>query len=323
MPLDRRQFLIASAGTAAAGALGLASDRPAVAKAPLATVQAPAYYRFKIGAVEITAIMDGMLELPLSLFSSADKAQAEAMLSKLRRTDTAPTPINAYVVNSGDKLFLVDTGYGNMAGPDSGSLLGNLKFAGFEPDQFDAVILTHLHPDHIGGLLDQQGRPVFRNATLLVRDAEYAFWTDEGIMSRSPADSQKFFKIAQAGMKPYGTRMQQFKDGEELASGISCVAAPGHTPGHSMIHISSGKDTFLIWGDIVHVAALQFSKPEWAISFDTDQAQAVETRKKIYDRVAADGTLVAGMHLDFPGLGHVWREPNGYSFQRAVWSNRL
>ncbi len=202
-------------------------------------------------------------------------------------------------------------------------LLDNLKAAGLEPSQFDAVVITHLHPDHMCGLLDQKGEPVFQNATLLVGDKEHAFWTDEGIASRAPAEAQKFFKMAQAAIKPYEKRTQLYKDGEQIAPGITTLAAPGHTPGHSMVRVGTGKTPFLIWGDIVHVGALQFPRPEWAISFDTDQAQAIETRKKLFDQVASEGTLIGGMHLDFPGIGYVAREAQGFSYQRAVWSPKI
>jgi len=305
----------------AASALGLGR---AFAKAPFASAQAPAYYRFKIGTLEVTAVTDGMLQLPFSLFPTADKAEAQALFAKAHRTaDKVPTAVNTYVVNTGSKLILVDTGYGNMAGADAGFLLNNLKAAGFEPDQFDAVVITHMHPDHVGGLLSPEGKPVFTNAALLVNGKDHAFWTDEGITSRAPADGQKFFRIAQAAVRPYEKQLQLYKDGEELSPGIVAAAAPGHTPGHTALTVASGKDSLFIWGDIVHVAALQFARPEWAISFDTDQAQAIETRKALFGRLSADGTLVAGMHLDFPGLGYVTREVQGYSYQRAVWSPKL
>jgi glyoxylase-like metal-dependent hydrolase (beta-lactamase superfamily II) len=172
-------------------------------------------------------------------------------------------------------------------------------------------------------MLSPDGKPAFTNAAVLLNAAEHAFWTDEGTASRAPADAQKFFKIAQDSVKPYQKQLQLFKDGEELAPGVVATTAPGHTAGHTALTVSSGKDSLLIWGDIVHTAALQFARPEWAIAFDTDQAQAIETRKALFNRVSADGTLIAGMHLDFPGIGYVTREAQGYSYQRAVWSPKL
>jgi glyoxylase-like metal-dependent hydrolase (beta-lactamase superfamily II) len=322
MLLSRRKFMQTSAGAFAASAIGLGAQE-AFAKAPLAAAQAPAFYRFRVGTLEITAITDGMLELPLALFPAAGKAAADPLLAKAHRAEKMPTAVNAYVVNTGDKLILVDTGYGNMAGGSAGYLQDNLKAASLDPSQVDAVIITHLHPDHVGGLLDAQGKPVFASAALLVNDREHAFWNDEGAASRASADAQKFFKIAQEATKPYEKTLHLYKDDEELAPGITAAIAPGHTPGHTTLRLSSGKDDMVIWGDIVHAAALQFARPEWAIAFDTDTAQAIETRKALFDRFAADGTLIAGMHLDFPGIGYVSREAQGYSFQHAVWSPKL
>jgi glyoxylase-like metal-dependent hydrolase (beta-lactamase superfamily II) len=322
MSLDRRTFLHISGSAAAVSALAVQSQS-VYGKAPLAETQAPSYYRFKTGTLEITAVTDGMLELPLALFPAADKPTADGLLAKAHRAEKAQTAVNTYLINTGDKLILVDTGYGTMAGAAAGYLQANLKAAGFEPSQIDTVIITHLHPDHVGGLLDAQGKPVFPNAALLVGEREHTYWNDAGITSRAPADAQKFFKIAQDATKPYGGQLHLYKNGEELAPGIVAAAAPGHTPGHTTLRLSSGKDTMLIWGDIVHVAALQFAKPEWGIAFDTDIAQAVETRKALMDQLASDGTLVAGMHLDFPGIGYVAKEAQGYSFQRAMWSPSL
>jgi glyoxylase-like metal-dependent hydrolase (beta-lactamase superfamily II) len=325
MLFDRRRFLQASAGAAAASVIGLPLTRDASAKAPLATAQTPSFYRFKVGTLEVTAVADGLLEIPLALFpgATAELAEAKALLAKAHRPEKPPIGLNTYFVNTGEKLILVDTGYGNGAGPAGGALLSNIAAAGYTPDQVDAVYITHLHPDHVGGLLDAAGAPVFAKADLLVSEKDHAFWTDEGIMSRAPESAQKFFKIAQGAVKGYAKSLHLYKDSEQIAPGLTAVGAPGHTPGHSMLQLASGNDSLLIWGDIVHLTALQFARPDWAIAFDNDAAQAIETRKKLFDRVSSDGTLIAGMHLDFPGVGYVSREAQGYSFQRAMWSPKL
>jgi|SRR5271165_1509513 len=321
MTIDRRTFLQVSA-RAAVSALALDASK-AFAKAPPQETQAPGYYRFKVGTLEVTAITDGMLELPLSLFPAADKPSADALLAKAHRAEKAPTAVNTYVINTGEKLILVDTGYGTGAGAAAGYLQANLKAAGFYAGEVDAIITTHLHPDHVGGLLDAQGNPAFPNAALLVGEREYAFWNDEGNASRAPAELQKFFQIAQNTTKPYGAQLHLYKNGEELVPGLHAATAPGHTPGHTALQLSSGQDVMMIWGDIVHVGALQFPRPDWAIAFDVDPAQAIETRKVLFDRLASDGALVGGMHLDFPGIGYVAKEAQGYSFQHAMWSPKL
>lgn len=322
MEFSRRQLLLGGAA-AAGGLLTLGAAKTALAKAPFATAQAPLYYRLKVGTFEVTAFCDGAIDVALNLYPKAEKTEAEALLAKAHRSPAAvPTAINAYLVNTGEKLFLVDTGVGNLFGPGANLLHPALKAAGYAPEAIDAVILSHLHPDHIGGLADSGDKPSFPNATLLLNQLEYAFWTDEGIASRAPKEAQPFFKMAQSAMAAYKGRTEQFKGGDTLAPGVAAVGAYGHTPGHSIIDLTSGKDRLLIWVDVVHTAALQFAHPEWSISFDNDPEQAIATRKKIFDQVAQDGTLIAGMHLDFPGIGYVAAEKSGYSFQPAFYSPR-
>jgi glyoxylase-like metal-dependent hydrolase (beta-lactamase superfamily II) len=323
MTIDRREFLQATAAIAATGVVAR-SVGDAHAKAPLQTAQNASFYRFKTGDIEVTSITDGGIDLELRLFPNADKAEAEAILAKTGRPKTgSPASINAFIVNTGGKLIVVDTGTGTFFGPQAGLFAANLSASGYSPDQVDAVIITHMHPDHLGGLTKADGKPAFANAQILVNEDDYKFWTDEVITAKAPDEAKPFFRFAQATMKAYEGKVERFRDGTEFAPGVTAVAAPGHTPGHTMIRVSSGKSSLLIWGDIVHATALQFARPEWAISFDSDQAAAVATRKKVFDQVSGSGTMVAGAHLDFPGIGFVARESSGYSYHPAFWSPKL
>lgn len=320
MSLTRRHVLAAAL---AAPALPLLASlpQPVLARAVPPAGQVPGLYRFKVGAFEVTSINDGMLNITLDQFPAADRAGAEALLQRAFQPPAAiPTAVNAYLVNTGDRLVLIDTGTAAAMGPSLGKVGANLKAAGVDPADVDLVVLTHMHPDHANGLIDPAGAAVFGKAELAVAEAEYGFWTDDGILSRAPAEVHPFFAMARAAVKPYaGDRLTRFGKEAEIAPGIRVLAAPGHTPGHSMIEVTSGDDRLLIWGDIVHAAALQFAKPDWAINFDVDQQAAIASRKRVLDRVAADRVLIAGAHLAFPGIGHVGRVGDGYEFVPAFW----
>lgn len=320
MTLDRRNFLQISAG--ALGAVALASF-PARAKAPLLGTQAPAYYRFKVGEFEVTALSDGALELDTALYPKADKAQAQELLEAAHRlTPKVPTAVNCYAVNTGNALVLIDTGTASAMGPGLGKLPVNLAAAGIDPGTVDTVFLTHLHPDHANGLIDAQGKAVFANAEIVVTEKEYAFWHDDGMLGQAPAEFKPFFLGARNAVKPYASRTRKIAEGE-IVAGLTAVPAPGHTPGHAMVRVASGNSGLLVWGDIVHTAVLQFRHPEWAINFDADQDQAIATRKKVFDQAAADKVMVAGMHLDFPGIGFVSSVNAKYEYNPAFWSPTL
>lgn len=316
MHSTRREFL-KFAGSAA---FAVTAAPYALARAPLAGAAAPSY-RVKLGDFEVTAVADGYLDLDQSLFASADKTEAGKLLANDFRDAAAPirTAVNAFVVNTGEKLILVDCGTVEGFGPTLAKLPERLEAAGFAPEQFDAVLLTHMHPDHVGAATKADGAARFTKAELIVAETEWKFWSDDSIASKAPKEVQPYFKMATDAAQPYAKSLRLFGKNEEVVKGITSVALPGHTPGHSGFIIASGKESLLIWGDIVHSAALQFAHPEWAIAFDTDQTQATAMRKAIFDRAAADRLLVAGMHLDFPAFGHVTRSGSAFDFTPASW----
>jgi glyoxylase-like metal-dependent hydrolase (beta-lactamase superfamily II) len=186
-------------------------------------------------------------------------------------------------------------------------MLQNMKAAGYEPDQVDMVLITHMHPDHIGGLSDAAGKPIFQKAQVVVSQLESDFWMSQKVADAAPAQAQSRFKMARDIAAPYqaGGQWKTFVKDTELVPGIKPVTAVGHTPGHTAFAVESEGQKLLIWGDLVHAHAVQFAKPGVSIDFDVDQKQAVETRLRIMKEVAAGKSLVAGMHLPFPGIGHV------------------
>jgi glyoxylase-like metal-dependent hydrolase (beta-lactamase superfamily II) len=312
----RREFLRLAGSTAL---IAVAAPQ-ALARAPFAGAIQPSY-RLKLGDFEVTAIADGYLDVEQKLFATADKTQMDKLLSSAFRDAAAPlrTAVNAFVINTGEKLILIDCGTVRNFSPTLAKLPERLEAAGFVPEQFDSVLLTHMHPDHVGAATKADGAARFAKAEFIVGETEWKFWSDDGNASRAPKDVQPFFKMATDAARPYAKSMRLFGKDEEVVKGITTVALPGHTPGHTGFIITSGRESLLIWGDIVHSAALQFAHPEWAIAFDVDQTQAIATRKAIFDRAAADKLLVTGMHLDFPGFGHVVQASSAYDFTPASW----
>jgi glyoxylase-like metal-dependent hydrolase (beta-lactamase superfamily II) len=317
--LTRRSF-----GITALGGLILPS-LPALAKAPPAGTQAPGIYRLKVGGYEVTVLNDGWLPLETKLYL-ADQAKAgELLAASFLPKDATKTSVNEWLVNTGDKLVLVDTGTSNVFAPTLGRMAKHLGAAGVDPAAVDVVILTHMHPDHAAGLLTPDKAIAFPNATVHINEKEYAFWTNDEIYAKVPAEVKPFFDIARASTKPYkdAGKVVFFKDGTELAPGITAIEAPGHTMGHTMLRVSSDGSELMIVTDIVHNAALQFANPDWSIAFDTDPAMAAASRKKALDMVSADRLQIAGAHLPFPGIGHVARSGNAYTYVPTPWSADL
>lgn len=283
----------------------------AQAEAPLVPTQVPGYYRMQLGRFEVTALYDGAIELDTQLLYDARPADLQRLLSRMFvGNPKMQTAVNAYLVNTGRNLVLVDTGAAKLFGPRLGYVLQNLKAAGYEPAQVDTVVITHLHGDHMGGLNDAEGRPLFAKAKILVSQTDNDFWLSQKVADAAPAQFQRFFKMARDVAAPYlaSGQWQTFTDGAVLVPGMQAVKANGHTPGHTAYAVESDGQKLLIWGDLVHAHAVQFAKPGVSIEFDTDRKQAVATRRAIMKAMAASQSLVAGMHLPFPGIGHVRAE---------------
>jgi glyoxylase-like metal-dependent hydrolase (beta-lactamase superfamily II) len=238
----------------------------------------------------------------------------------------APTTFNEWLINTGDKLILVDTGYSSAIGPMAGKLPKVLAAAGVNPADIDAVVITHIHPDHCNGLLTTDKQIAFPNATVHVNGDEFAWWLEGDVkIPEGKPFFKDLFEGGRAAFKPYvdGKRVQTFKDGAELAPGITAVTAPGHTVGHTMVRVANGDGQLLIWTDIVHSTALQFPEPERGIAFDLEPPKAIATRKKVMDMAATDRLLIAGTHIGFPGVGHVAKASSGYAFVPVPWNANL
>ena len=300
---------------ALAGSLLMLSFSPmAQAAAPQVKTQAPGFYRMMLGDFEVTALFDGTLDLePKKLLTNTTQEQVGKLLDRGFEKDAVPTSVNGYLINTGSKLVLVDTGAGGLFGPTLGNLQANLKAAGYQPEQVDDVLITHMHGDHVGGLV-QDGKLVFPNATIHAGQEDADFWLNKANLEKASAEMKGFFQGAMASLNPYveAGKFKGMKGGTELAPGIKAVPAHGHTPGHNIYVVESKGQKLVLWGDLMHVAAVQFAQAQVTISFDVDSKPAAVERKKAYADAAKGRYLVGSAHLPFPGLGHVRAEGKGY-----------
>lgn len=306
-----------------AGLLAVASTF-AIAEAPQQKVQVPGYYRLMLGNLEVTALYDGPIDIDEKLLKSIATRDIQRLLARqFLKGPKVQTAVNAYLVNTGSKLVLVDAGAAKLFGPELGNIVNNLKAAGYTPEQVDTVLITHLHGDHVNGLVTPEGQRVFVNAEVWSAKADNDFWLSEEIAAKAPKDFQPFFNMPRDAAAPYlaAGKWKTFDSDRELLAGVSSVDTHGHTPGHVSYMLQSGDQRLLILGDLVHNHAVQFARPEVAIEFDNDPKQAVAARKRIFFMAAKEKLMVAGMHLPFPGIGHVRKESaGGYAWVPAEFA---
>ena len=283
----------------------------------------PGYYRMMLGDFEVTALSDGTVGLPVDQLLKAPKAEVTQALAKNHLSTPLETSVNGYLINTGAKLVLIDTGAAGLFGPTLGKLAANLRNAGYQPEQVDEIYITHMHPDHVGGLMDGD-RMVFPNAIVRADKEDADFWLSQANLDKAPADAKGFFQGAQASLNPYvkAGKFQPFEGNAELATGIHAIVTHGHTPGHSIYVVESKGQKLVLWGDLMHVASVQFEHPGVTIAFDTDSKTAAAARKKAYAQAAKQGYLVAGAHLSFPGIGRLRAQGSGYVFLPVNYSSQ-
>lgn len=296
-------------------ALGAATAR---AEAPARQDgQVAGYYRMMVGDLETTALYDGYIGLKPELLKGASASDIQSLLAQMfvpRVDKGVQTAVNGFLINTGKHLILVDAGAAQCFGPTLGGMQHQLRAAGYEPVQVDSILLTHLHGDHVCGITTADGKAAFPNATVYVAKEESGFWLDSKAAARAAPSAQPSFKLAQDAVAPYAAsgRLKEFKAGATVLPGVVSVPLHGHTPGHGGYLFSSGQQQLLIWGDVIHSHAVQFTRPDVAIEFDTDAQQAIASREQILERASREGLWIAGAHLPFPGLGHVRQDGRGY-----------
>lgn len=280
--------------------------------------QVPGYYRYALGDMEVTALYDGYIDLQTQILKGMRAEDIQSLLARmfLEYQKGVQTAVNAYLIHTGNKLVLVDAGAAACFGPTLGSVTDNIRAAGYSPEAVDVVLLTHLHPDHLCGVLDKAGQPAFPNATVWSSQADADFWLSEASAAAAPEAMRGMFKMARDSVAPYSAagRFRTFKAGDSVIPEVSVVSSAGHTPGHTSYLFGSKGRQLLVWGDIVHSHSVQFKHPEVSIEFDTDQKKAIATRKALFQQASKAGWAIAGAHLPFPGLGHIRKDPSGYAW---------
>jgi glyoxylase-like metal-dependent hydrolase (beta-lactamase superfamily II) len=320
LTVSRRQALLGTATVAGAAAFSGLPLSPSLARAPFASTQAPYYYRFAHGKMQATVISDGILPLgdPSGSFLGTSKEEIGRMLTdNFLSTTNVVLEQNILVLNTGDKLVLFDTGMGSsqMFGPTPGKMLANLKAAGIDPKDIDAIVATHAHCDHVWGIMGDDGSRNFPNAQIYISQADFDYWTDEAKLSiKEPAFMKAFVEGARKNLLPNRDRMVFIKDGQEFLPGIQAMAAPGHTVGHTIYMITSDGKSLAAIGDLTHHQVLLVEKPRIEFAFDTDPKQSASTRVRVLDMLAANKTPLIAYHFPWPGIGHVAKQGEGFRY---------
>ncbi len=304
---------------AAAGAAALALPRPGLAKMPLGQPQAPTFCRFKLGSAECTVVTDGQLplgDLDALFLNITHEEIARELADNFLPTQNAVLEQNILVANFGDRVVLFDTGMGadHLSGSTTGKLLPTLRQAGIDPANVDAIVMSHAHIDHCGGLVGDNGALCFPNAQYFIGQADFDYWTDDAKIPANFLGRASFLAQARKNLLPVRERIHFYRDGEEILPGVTALAAPGHTVSHSIFMINSGGQQLCYIGDLAHHPVLLLEHPRTQFAFDTDPAQSAESRVRMLGMLSANRVPVLAYHFAWPGIGHVAVAGDGFRY---------
>jgi glyoxylase-like metal-dependent hydrolase (beta-lactamase superfamily II) len=326
--LSRRQLLTGAAAVGAASALSPSGAPAARAAVAPAGAQAPGFYRYKVGDYECTSINDGARSFPMPdkwvTNVAKDEALAAAEAAYMPK-GMVTVPFNPQLINTGSKLILIDTGNGIAASEPTKGAVGrtmqNLAAAAVDPKSIDIVLISHLHPDHTNGIRALDGSMAFPNAELMVPAKEWEFWmSDENAAMANSEITKNYFANVKKIYAGIESKVTKYDWDKEVAPGITALATPGHTPGHTSFAVASGNSKILIQSDVTNIPEFFLRNPDWHVAYDYDPALAQETRHKFYDMAAAEKATVVGFHFTFPSVGHVDKDGNGYRLIPAAWN---
>jgi glyoxylase-like metal-dependent hydrolase (beta-lactamase superfamily II) len=328
--LNRRQLLATAAAAGAATVLTTSfGGFSANASAPPAGAQAPGFYRYKVGSYECTSINDGSRSFPMpdKFVTNVSKEEAlKASEAAYMPQGMVTVPFNPQLINTGSKLILLDTGYGASGFESSkgavGRTLQNLAAAGVDPKKIDIVLLSHLHPDHTNGIRALDNSMAFPNAEIMVPAVDWKFWMSDE--NAAKAQSNEMMKNYFANVKKIFTgiesKVTKYEWGKEVAPGITSIAAPGHTPGHTAFALASGNSRILLQCDVTNIPEFFLRNPDWHVAYDAEPDVAQATRHKFYDMAAAEKAMVVGFHFTFPSIGHVEKDGAKYRLIPIAWN---
>ncbi|SDH33583.1 Glyoxylase, beta-lactamase superfamily II [Bradyrhizobium sp. Rc2d] len=326
--LNRRHLLAGAAALSAAAVTGLGPTTANASVQPAGT-QAPGFYRYKVGSYECTSINDGARTFPMPekfvVNIPKDEALAAGEAAYMPK-GMVTVPFNPQLINTGSKLVLIDTGNGvaNLE-PSKGAVgrtLQNLQAAGVDPKNIDVVLLSHLHPDHTNGLRLADGTLAFPNAEIMVPGKDWEFWTSEDNVAKAESNPmmKNYFANVKKTFAGLESKVTKYEWGKEVAPGITSIATPGHTPGHTSFAVASGDAKVLIQSDVTNIPEFFLRNPDWHVMFDADPAMAQTTRHKFYDMAAAEKATVIGFHFTFPSVGHVVKDGAKYRLIPSAWN---
>jgi glyoxylase-like metal-dependent hydrolase (beta-lactamase superfamily II) len=310
--VSRRSLLALGAGL---GTTAMMGDL-ALARAPKLGTQSQYFYRFNVGDAEVTVVSDGQLDLgnPKGTFTGVPDDELGKMLSdNFLPTNDIMLEQNSPIVNTGDKLVLFDSGMGTAKnfGTTTGRQQRSMTEAGIKAEDIDAVVFSHGHVDHIGGVVDADNKILFPNAQYYIAQSDFDFWTDEG---KAGGPMKDFIAHARKNLMPVRDRLVFYKDGQEFLPGVQALAAPGHTVGHTIFMVSSGGKSFAYTADLTHHPILLMEKPRMEFAYDTDPKQAADSRVKMLDMLAANKIPILAYHYPWPGMGHIAKTGEGFHY---------